>query len=177
MTPKERRELIFKKSRPEIRKFEVMDGEKYSKDVGILWAAYQAKSFQLPEGMTQEEFVVEIGKTVSGFQNLWVIDDDTKTYPSGRGAIGLVGANASGLIVEPRFMFFKWATCKNVLRAMVAFLSKVKGSLKTGIILIRTDKEKQSIADHMKKYDLMFFVGKSAENEYLYSGRGRGSAG
>ena len=177
MTPKERKDLIFRKSRPEIRKFALMDGEHYSKDVGILWAAYQAKSFALREGMTQEEFMVEIDATMHGFQNIWIIDDDTKTYTSGRGPIGLVGANASGLIVEPRFMFFKWATCKNVLKAMVAFLSKVKGSLKTGIILIRTDKERQVIADHMKKYDLMFFVGKSAENEYLYSGRGRGSAG
>lgn len=177
MTPKERKDLLFKKSRPDIRRFEVMDGEKYSKDVGILWAAYKAGSFSIREGMTQEEFMAEIDTTMSGFQSVWVIDDDTKIYSSGRGPIGLVGANSSGLIVEPRFMFFKWANCRNILKATVAVLNKMRGSLRTGIILIRADKAKRIIADHMKKYELLFFIGKSGENEYLYSGRGRGSSG
>ena len=154
MTPKERRDLIFKKSRPDIRKFEVMDGEKYSKDVGILWAAYQAKSFPLPEDMTQEEFMVEIDKTMNGFQRVWVIDDDTKTYASGRGPIGLVGANSAGLIVEPRFMFFKWATCRNILKSVVAFLSMIKGSVKTGIVLVRAGKDKVKPGQQPWEYNL-----------------------
>lgn len=177
MTPKERKDLIFRKSRPLARRLEIMEGEHYSKDVGILWAAYQAGSFSLPEGLTQDQFMGEIDKTMNGFHSLWVIDDDSKAYSSGRGPVAIVGANSSGLIVEPKFMFFKWANCRNVIKSIVAFINMIKSSLRTGIVLVRTDRKNKSIADHMKKYDLLFFIGKSSENEYLYTIRGRGSAG
>jgi hypothetical protein len=174
MTPKERKDLIFRKSRPLARRFEVMDGGNYSKDTGILWAAYQAGSFEMPTDLTQEEFMGEIEATMQKFQDLWIIDDDTKKYSTGRGPVGLVGSNSIGLIVEPKFMFFKWASCRNVLKSTVAFLNMIKGSLRTGIILIRVN-NKRSVAEHLKKYDLLFFLGKSNDNEYLYSVRGRGS--
>jgi hypothetical protein len=31
------------------------------------------------------------------------------------------------------------------------------------------------LPDHLKRYDILYFVGKAADNEYLYSIRGRGS--
>jgi hypothetical protein len=176
MTPKERRDRLFRKSRPRARKLVIMDGDKYSRDIGILWSAYKAGSFTIEAGLSQEDFMVEIEKTLGGFKEVWVIDDDTKVFSSGRGPVGMIGANASGLIIEPRFVFFKWATCRNVLKATVAFLQMIKRSVDTGIVLVRTPKERRVIAEHMKEYDLLFFLGKSAENEYLYSGRGRGSS-
>lgn len=173
MTPKEKLRKLFLKSRPDVRPLKIMDGEKYSKDAGILWAAYKAGSFTIEPNMTQEQFMMAIDATIKGFATVWIIDDDTKAYSSGRGPVGLVGSNSAGLIVEPRFTFFKWATCRNVLKATVAFLHKTRRAVNTGIVLIRIDGEKRGIAEHMKKYGLLFFVGKSDQNEYLYSGRGR----
>lgn len=175
MTPKERKDLIFKKSRPLARKLAIMEGDNFSKDAGILWAAYKAGSFTIEPGLTQEQFMEIIDTTFKTFQNVWIIDDDTSAYSSGRGPIGIVAANAIGLIVEPKFTFFKWATCRNILKATVAFLTMLKGSLETGIILIRSDDTTRGVTDHMKKYNLLYFIGKSGEREYLYSGRGRGS--
>lgn len=176
MTPKERKSWLFKKSRPNVRPFVLMDGEKYSKDTGILWAAYQAGSFKISAGMTQEQFAEELKTTVENYSAIWIIDDDNALYSSGRGPVALVVSKVVDLIVEPEFMFFKWATCRNVLRATVAFLNMAKSSTKTGILLVRADAKKRKMADHMKKYELLFFMGKSKESEYLYSIRGFGSA-
>lgn len=175
MTPKEKQRLLFKRSTPMVRPLNIMDGDKVSKDSGVLWAAYKQGSFPIAPDMTQEDFIVELDATTKGFNEVWIIDDDSSAYSSGRGPVAMVAVQAVGLIVEPRFTFFKWATCRNVLKSTVAFLHKIRRSAKTGIMLVRTDGARQSVADHMHKYGLLFFIGKSAENEYLYSGRGRGT--
>lgn len=169
------RERLFKRSRPEARRLEILDGETYTKDAAILWAAYKAGSFALPDGLTQEEFAVQIENTLNAFQHSWVMDDDSKAFASGRGPVALVGANTIGLIVEPKMLFFRWATKKNVLRASVAYLNMIRHSGKTGIVLVRTTKNMVALPDHLKRYDMLYFIGKSADNEYLYSIRGRGS--
>ena len=176
MKPKDLKRLIFRESKPNIRQFVLMDGDKYSRDAGILWAAYKAGSFSMPEGLTQEEFIAEATNTISGFRESLIIDDVNDAYPSGNGAIGLVLSNNAGMIVEPRFMFFKWANCRNVLRSSVAVLSMIRASNKTGIVLVRVDEARRKLADHLRKYDLLFFIGKSDVNEFLYSAKGRGSA-
>ena len=176
MNAKERKALLFRKTRPHAREFVLMDGDKYSKDTGILWAAYQSGSFKIAPDMSQEDFVQELQATVDQYQSMWLIDDDNASFSKGRGAVALVGSKVVDLIVEPEFMFFKWATCRNVLKCTVAFLNMVKSSSKTGILIVRTSNEKRQVADHMRKYDLLYFIGKSRENEYLYSIRGFGSA-
>ena len=40
-----RRERLFRKTRPMVRRLEIMDGEAYTRDIGVLWAAYKAGSF------------------------------------------------------------------------------------------------------------------------------------
>jgi len=42
-------------------------------------------------------------------------------------------------------------------------------------VLVRTQKDKMNLPDHLKGYDLLFYLGQSGENEYLYSARGRGN--
>jgi len=173
LTPKERRERLFKSGRPVIRHLEILDGEQYSKDMGILWAAYKAGSFPIPQGLSQEEFVKTIEE--SPYQQTWIIDDKNKSFSSGHGPIALVGTNTAGMIVEIKGVFFKWASRKNILRGSVAFLTMIRGSKKTGIVLVRTQKEKMTLPDHLKLYELLYFLGQSDDSEYLYSVRGRGN--
>lgn len=175
VTPKELRERLFKRSRPEARRLEILDGEAYSKDLGILWAAYKAGSFKYPDELTQEEFVLQIEESMKRYQHSWLLYDDSKAFSSGRGPVALIGANTLGLIVEPVCVFFKWATPRNKLRVSVAFLNMIRHSKKTGIVLVRTEKSKMTLPDHLKRYDMLYYVGKTGENDYLYSVRGRGS--
>lgn len=176
LAPKEFRERLFRRSRPEARRLEILDGESYSRDLGVLWAAYRAGSFpKFKEDLAQEDFAKVIEQVVSGYQHVWVVDDDSAAFSSGRGPVALVGANTSGLIVEPRTLFFRWATKRNMLRASVAFLTMIRHSSKTGVVLVRTERARMTLPDHLKRYDMLYFVGKVADNEYLYSVRGRGT--
>lgn len=172
---KELRERLFRKSRPQARRLEILDGEAYSKDIGILWAAYKAGSFRIDDGLSQEDFVLAIETTLKAFQHAWIIDDDSAQFSAGRGPVALVGANTLNLIVEPKITFFKWATKRNILRSSIAFLNMIRHSKKTGIVTVRTDKARTVLPNHLKRYDMLHYIGKVAENEYLYSVRGRGS--
>lgn len=175
MNAKQLKDLIFRKSRPVARRLTIVAEDKFTKDAGILWAAYQAGSFTtLEAGLTQEQFMQKIEVTMNSFNSIWILDDDCKQYSTGRGPIGIVGTTNIGLIVEPIFTFFKWASCRNILKSIVAFLNMIRRSEKTGIVLMRTDDKKRRIIEHMKKYYSVLFIGKSADNEYLYSIRGRG---
>lgn len=174
-SPKDLRERIFKKSKPQARVLEIFNGDSYSKDLGILWAAYKAGSFMMEEGLTQEAFVDQIEQILSAYQHVWLIDDDNTSFSSGRGPVALIGANTIDLIVEPRALFFKWATKRNILRASISYLNMLKHSSKTGIVLVRTEKTKRVLPDHLKKYDMLYYLGKQNNNEYLYHVRGRGS--
>lgn len=173
---KTRKRRLFRRSRPLVRPFALMDGEAYSKDTGVLWAAYQAGSFKAPPGMTQAQFVEFVQGLQEGADNLWLVDDDNKGFKSGRGPVALVSSRAVDLIQEPVFVFFKWASCRNVLRVTVAYLTMAKSSTQTGVLLVRASGGQRSVVEHMKHYGLLFFMGKSRVDEYLYSIRGLGSA-
>lgn len=170
---KEKRERLFKPERPLIRKLEVKSGDDYSKDMSVLWAAYKAKSFNLPEGLTQEDFVKAMEHHLSQFGQVWVVDDKNKAFKDGRGQVGLVLSSSVDLIVEARFSFFKWATKRNILRAAAAFLNMVTYSNKTGICMVRARPEQRVLPDHLSGYGLLYYMGKASESEYLYSVRGR----
>ena len=154
-----------------------MDGEQYSKDIAILWAAYKAGSFALPEELTQGEFIEQVEKNLEQYSNTWIVDDDTPVFASKRGPVAMVSTTSAGLIVEPRFVFFKWAKAKTMLRVVVSFLNMIKHSKKTGIILVRVNGDSTVLPTHLKSYDLLHYLGKSDANEHLYSVRGRGSDG
>lgn len=158
-----------------MRRLEILDGETYSSDMGVLWAAYKAGSFNLKPGLSQEGFVKEIEGFFSNFSQVWIVDDRNRSFSKDKGQVGLILTNAVDLLIEARFGFFKWATKRNMLRASAAFLHMVKSSSKTGICMVRTTKDKRTLPDHLKDYDLLYYVGKTSTDEYLYSIRGRGS--
>lgn len=175
MTLKNKRERLFKPERPVVRKLEILDGDSYSKDLSVLWAAYKAKSFNLKDGLSQEGFVKEMEAHFSNYGQVWVVDDRNKAFSGGKGQVGVVLTSHVDFIVEARFSFFRWASKRNILRAAAAFLNMVTYSKKTGICMVRAKSEQRVLPDHLGKYGLLYYMGKSADNEYLYSVRGRAS--
>ena len=173
LKPKDRRDRLFRKSKPFIRRLEILDGEQYSKDISILWAAYKAGSFALPMELSQAEFIEQVEKNLSQYSNTWIVDDDAMVFASARGPVAMVSTASSGLIVEPRFVFFEWARPRTILRVVVSFINMIKHSKKTGIILLRVGRENMTMPNHLKFH----YIGRSGENEHLYSMRGRGSDG
>lgn len=176
MKPRERREKLFKKSKPHFRKADLLnlDGT-YGADMGILWAAYKAGSFPIPEGLDQAQFAEWVVNQAKRFTTLWIGEDDSKAFKSGRGAVGLVGTSHDGLLVTAEGQALKWATKKNILRLCVGFLHMITKSAKTGVCMVKGAKGAVPLLDHMNKYGLLYYIGKTNPEEYLYSVRGRGS--
>jgi hypothetical protein len=118
MTPREKRDRLFKKSRPHIRPLE-------PKDMGWLWAAYKSGSFQFPADLTQEAFAQYMTAALNGTAH-YMVEDDSRKFKTGFGPVGLVGIAAAGEKIEPAAAVFKWATPKNILRGYVAFFQWIK---------------------------------------------------
>jgi len=176
VTPKERRDRLFKKDRPLVRRLEVMDGEQYSKDMGILWAAYQAKSFpDLPEGLTPEQFTNAVDSLQSKYDQVWIIDDNNGAFKDRKGPVAMACTNSQGLLVNAEGTSFKWASRKNILKASAAFINMVRHSEKTGVLMVKANEAGVGLCWHLKKYGLLFYVGKVSKDEHLFSHRGRGS--
>lgn len=175
MTAKERRDRLFKKGRPRFRKAELMAQDGYGKDMPILWAAYKAGSFVAPPEMTQETFAEWILAQARNFKDLLVGEDRSRSYKGEYGPVVVVGVNQANLLVEAVGQSFKWATKRNILRLSVAFLHMITLSKKTGVCMVKTDGRSQKLADHMKDYRLLFYIGKTGADEHLYAVRGRGS--
>jgi hypothetical protein len=175
VTAKELRDRLFKKGRPRFRKAELVSQDGYGKDMKILWAAYKAGSFEAPKDMTQELFADWVMEQAKVFRELWIGEDRSIAFQGGIGPVVLVGMNQENLLVNAVGQSFKWATKRNILRLSVAFLHMVTLSKKTGVCMVKADSKSQKLADHMKDYRLLFYVGKTGNNEYLYAVRGRGS--
>ena len=152
-----------------------MDGEQYGKDVGVLWAAHKAGSFELPEDIDKEAFAAWVERLCSLFNQIWLIEDDSKVYNSGRGPVGIVGTNNAGLMVTVEAKPFKWATTKNKLKCSVSFLQMIRYSKKTGVCMVKGKKEDLPLLHKLKEYDVLHYVGKVDTNQYMFSVRGRGS--
>ena len=174
MTPKLRRDRLFKDSRPKVRRLEVMDGEQYGKDMGILWAAYQAGGFEtLKRDMSQEEFLSVIQPILDG--NIWMIEDRCKAFSSGVGPVCIAMSIPDGLGVLVSGDKFPWATTRNVLRCAVAFIWMLIHSSKVGVIFTKQPRKMKNACSHLKEYGVLHYIGKVGEDVFLYAVRGRGS--
>jgi hypothetical protein len=125
-----------------------------------LWAAYLKGSFDLPEGLTQEEFVLEIAKRFRQYPLVWIVEDETKAFKAGRGQVALIAIKTDGWVYEPTVHFFKWATRKNILRAAVGFFQMVRHQKDVGCCLVRTIKKDFHFMKHMEKYGVLFLRGR-----------------
>lgn len=174
MSPKDKRDRLFRKGKPTFRLIEILDGEQYGKDMGYLWAAYKAGSFKMAGGFNESQFASEIEKLCSEAK-VWMAEDKNKSFRSGAGPVAMLVTLHNGLIVEPRAVHFKWASKKNIVRVVVGFLNMLRYSKKTGICMVKSNKEDVRFFQKMKGFDVLHYMGKPSDTEYLFSVRGRGS--
>ena len=177
MNPSEKRQRLFKHGKPLIRPLEIYNGEGYSKDIGILWAAYKRKPFEIfGQGLSQQDFAESIEQLASK-ADLMVIDDENKGYKD-KGPIVFLSLFSNGWKSQPQVEFFPWATIKNKLRASVTFLHWIRYSKEVGVIEIRGLKEDKPLLEKCMDYGVLFYSGKvigghPTGNEYIYSVKGR----
>ena len=172
---KEKRDRLFKSGRPQLRKVEIYDGDKYHKDVGYLWVAHTKKPFGNLGNVSQEEFARWIEKLSKGSE-LIIIEDFNRELGK-TGPVGLIGISSDGWLVEPYAEFFKWATARNILRCAVSFLQMIRYR-KIGACLIKSAPESVSLLNKVCKYGVLHFVGKVPNGDphgdlWLYSIRGK----
>lgn len=158
-----------------MRELKLLNGEGYSRDAAVLWAAYKAGSFTFPDNLTQAEFVKVVEDWLGRYGKVWIVDDGNSAFSSKNGQVCIVLTNSIDMIVDAEFDFFKWASRRNMLRAAAAFLNMIKSASKTGICFVRTTNGQRALCDHLKDYDLLYYIGRASIDEHLYSIRGRGT--
>lgn len=177
MEGREKRAVLFKKDRPFIRPIQIFDKDKYHKDIGILWVAYQKKPFQwLKPNLNQEQFGRKI-EDVSKNEELLVAEDHNKNFKV-PGMVGLFSVTSDGWKYEPHVQFMPWASKKNILRATVSFLQYIRYSKKVGVCVVHSIEESLPLFDKCCEYGVLHKVGKIVNgdprgDEWIYSVRGK----
>lgn len=169
---KSRRARLFRKSRPNIRPYT-------KEDFWVLWAAYDLGSFpNLPKGLDKDKFSKFVKSVILSNSSCLVIDEDCKWFKNKRGPVCFITLRTNGWKVEPNVDFFMWATPRMKLRCVAAFFQMVRYSRDVGICLVTALANSVCILNHMKKYGLLFPVGRIPDgsprgDEFQYIIRGR----
>lgn len=114
----------------------------------------------MPQGLNQEQFIIELAKQFGAFNMLWIIEDESKEFKAGKGQVSLVGIKTDGWTFEPLIYFFKWATEENILRSMVSFFHMLRYQKEVGVCLVKAIENEKSIYDQMKDYGVLYFRGR-----------------
>lgn len=102
-------------------------------DLPWLWAAYRKGSFDdvLPKDLDREEFIAGLLEVLERFNHEWILDAPNDASSSEKPVpVGLIAAQGGGRIIEPHAVWFPWASDRNKLEAMLAFLSRVSTQYK-----------------------------------------------
>jgi len=175
-TPAEQRATLFRCSRPLVRKFVIKEGDAYTKDIGVLWAAYKAGSFaELPDDLDEAGFLLAIEEMQKAKGQVWMIDDFNPAYKDKRGPVAMACTSSEELVVMAEGCAFKWATKRNVLRCSTAFLHMIRRLRGTGICMVKCNKATTTLMKHLEKYRILHYVGRTAQDSYLYAARGSAS--
>ena len=127
-----------------------------------MWAAYRKKT--PPENrVSTREFQVGMLAAVSRYRHAWVIEAPRKKDP--HTPVGLVLATGNGYLVFPEFEWLPWASDRNKLEGMVAFLSKVRKDHKA---VIDAHESEKSFMEHMCRYGIARRIG----TKFDHFGRG-----
>lgn len=177
MKPKERRDRLFKTSRPNIREMSLVDQQGYTHDMNILWGAHKMGSFDMPEA-SQEDFAEVMTKTMSTFDRKWIIEDKNAQFKEGYGPVGMMYADFNGWSLEPHFEPFSWASTRNRLRSMVSFLQMMRYDKSVGIVNVHSLKDGKGFFNHVSKYGVLKYATKIPDGDikgdrYIYYIRGR----
>jgi len=176
MTPKEKRDRLFKGGRPLFRPLNILDGDSYHTDVAINWLAHSIEPFYHIMSTDQDGFAMELSDNSIHLEYL-ISEDENSYYESGAGPIGMVWIPTDGWRVEPHCVFYPWATARNKLRSTVSFFQMVRYR-KIGTCLVRSLESSKALFDKASTYGVLHYVGKVPNgdprgDEYLYSVRGK----
>lgn len=177
MKPKERRDRLFKTSRPNIREMSLVDQQGYTKDMGILWGAYKQGTFGDPIA-SQEDFADFMMGEVEPYAKKWLIEDSNTNFEEGYGPVGMMCAVYNGWELEPHFEPFAWASTRNTLRAVVSFLQMMRYDKTVGIVNVYSLKDSKNFFNHVSKYGVLKYAAKIPDGDvrgdrYIYYIRGR----
>jgi hypothetical protein len=177
---KEKRDRLFRVSRPHIRPLELLNGETYGKDMAILWAAYKLGSFgeRIEQGLDQKAFANLFITISSGYNLGWIIEDKNKQFKEGQGPIGLILAVYNGWELEPHFEKFQWASARNILKSFVSFLQMMRYDKTVGIVNVYSLKSSKNLFDHVCQYGVLRFAAKIPKGDvrgdrYIYYTHGK----
>ena len=178
MTPKEKRDRLFRVSRPHFRPAVLVDENGYGYDMGLLWAAYKAGSFPLAGNLSEAEFaehIVALGTTLTGAM---MVEDDCAKYSSGRGPVALISIRSDGWRVEPHVDYFNWAGKRTPLRVSVAFFQMARYSKDVGSCVVSSLKDTENLFNHVCEYGVLHPVGRVPKGSvrgdvYMFSVTGK----
>jgi len=176
---KKKRDRLFKRGRPLIRPLKIYNNDKYDKDIGILWVAYQKEPFQwLEKDLTQDQFAQAI-ENISNNEQLLMVEDFNDKYSGKVGPVALVTViTRDNWKFEPHSQFFIWAIPKNKLRVSVAFFQWIRYQKTVGACVVYSLKDSIRLFDKCCQYGVLHRVGNIPNgspmgDEFVYSVRGK----
>lgn len=176
--PKEWRDQLFRGGKPHIREAEFFnpDGTP-AKDMGVLWASYQAGDFEGLE-TDKEHFPEAMVRLLSGYTAAWMINDRNERFKDKYGPVGVMVAAYNGWELEPHWNPFPWATARNNLRAVVSFLQMMKYDKRVGIVNVYSLDEHKEFFKRLSKYGVLKFAGSVPDGDHrgdrhIFYARGR----
>lgn len=175
MTPKDRRNILFKDFKPNIRPFTNENGEISPDDQKYLYAAYKQNGGELND---PEEVLKEVLSNVSEFDMLFFIDDKSKQFKKGYGVIGMMAVMYNGWEFQPHIEWMPWTTKKGMLRGIVGAAIYCRYSKDIGITLIKCLENDRAFFKRLKKYapvygDYKIPHGDHRGDQYIYYIRGK----
>jgi hypothetical protein len=143
---------------PHIMPMELGDTTAYGRDMKILWAAFK---LEFPgHDLSQEEFAQTRIERFALYDSLWMVEDRNDAFPGQRGAVGMFLVKSDGFIIQPQFKPFKWATRRNVVRSVMAFLNWVRFSRDVGLCVFPATVEAKPMLWRMRDYGILLtYVG------------------
>lgn len=176
---KTKRSRLFKTSKPLIRVARLFNQDgSYGEDMGVLWAAYKANSFQLKPGLEPTEFGNYIRLLAGSMTDAVIAEDVSNEYESGKGPIAFIGIKSDGWRYEPHVDYFAWATPRNKLRVTVSFLQFMRYHKEVGVCVVRSLAPHVNLFKRASKYTLLNYLGKIFKgtprgDEYVFSVAGK----
>ena len=163
MTPKQRRDRLFKASRPNVRPLDFSNPT----DMGVLWLAYQQNSFDMEEGLNKEQFINAMLDIAEYYDFGWMIEDATQAFSEGKAPVGVMMAKSDGWELEPHYENFAWSSARNRLRAVAAFLQMMRYDKDVGVVNVYSLKKDKRFFKHIaKNYGLLNYLGCIPHGDY-----------
>lgn len=168
MTPKERREKLFKDKKPHIRKME-------QDDFKWLYGAYR---YPEPPGDDFEEYRDSAIAQLSAYNEAFIVEDRNQQFKGEYGPVGVVPSLYNGWKIEPHAQWFPWATKMNKVRGTISFIMFLRYSGDIGVAEIRSLEDTAQFFKDLKKYAPIYFVNKipcgdPRGDSYLFYVRGK----